>query len=72
MSDIKFEIVEEIGVISEGTKGWRKEINLVRWNGREHKYDIRDWSEGHEHMGKGITLSADEVKRLREIYQQLG
>ena len=71
MADIKFEIVEELGVISKGNKGWCREVNLVSWNGLEPKYDIRDWSEGHEKIGKGITLSTDEVKTLREIFERL-
>lgn len=67
MNEIKYEIVEHIGVLSENEKGWKKEINLISWNEREPKYDIRDWSENHEKMGKGITLSEDEAKRLRNI-----
>ena len=60
MSDIKFEIKHHIGILSEGAKGWRKELNLVSWNGREPIYDLRDWSLEHEKMGKGITLSNEE------------
>lgn len=67
MADIKYEIKKEIGVLSENAKGWRKEINLVSWNGREPKYDIRDWAPNHEKMGKGITLTEDEVKKLVEL-----
>ena len=67
MNEIKYEIIEHIGVLSENDKGWKKEINLISWNEREPKYDIRDWSENHEKMGKGITLSEDEAKRLRNI-----
>lgn len=67
MADIKYEIVEEIGVLSENAKGWRKEINLISWNGGEPKYDIRDWAPEHEKMGKGITLTKDEVMKLKEI-----
>lgn len=67
MESIKFEIIEELGVLSESEKGWKKELNLVSWNDREPKYDIRDWSENHEKMGKGITLSEDEAKKLRNI-----
>lgn len=67
MNEIKYEIIEHLGVLSESEKGWKKEINLVSWNEREPKYDIRDWSENHEKMGKGITLSEDEAKRLRNI-----
>jgi len=71
MAEIKYEIVKEIGIISENATGWRKEINLVSWNDREPKYDIRDWSDGHEKMGKGITLSEEEVKVLCEILKNL-
>ena len=67
MNEIKYEIIENIGVLSENEKGWKKEINLISWNEREPKYDIRDWAENHEKMGKGITLSEDEAKRLRNI-----
>lgn len=67
MSEIKFEIVEEIGVLSETAKGWKTELNLVSWNDREPKYDLRTWSENHEKIGKGITLSKDEMMKLKEI-----
>ena len=67
MLDIKYEITKELGVLSENAKGWSKEINMVSWNNREQKYDIRDWSEGYEKMGKGVTLSNDELKKLKEI-----
>jgi hypothetical protein len=69
MSDIKWEIVKELGVIGEGTKGWMKEVNLVSWNDRKPKFDIRDWNETHEKMGKGVTLSTEETKKLLEILQ---
>lgn len=67
MPEIKFEIVEEIGVLSETDKGWKKELNLVSWNEREPKYDVRDWSEDHTRMSKGITLTEDEVLKLKEL-----
>ncbi len=67
MADFKFEIVEHIGVISEGSKGWQRELNKISWNGAAPKYDIRDWSEGHEKMGKGITLTAEEAKALKDL-----
>ena len=67
MADISFEIVKPFGVISEEKGGWRKELNLVSWNGRTPKLDIRDWSPGHEKMGKGITLTPDEAGKLVEL-----
>ena len=71
MADIKYEINEKLGVISESSKGWTKELNLISWNGREAKYDIRDWAPEYEKMGKGVTLSAEELKKLREILNEM-
>lgn len=71
MTDIKFEIKEELGVISESAKGWTKELNLISWNGAEAKYDLRDWSPNHEKMGKGITLTADEVQELYKLLNRI-
>jgi len=67
MSDIKYEITKEIGVLSESPKGWTKELNLVSWNGKEPKYDLRDWAPDHEKMGKGVTLTEKEAKKLKEL-----
>jgi hypothetical protein len=67
MSEIKYEITKEIGVLSEGSKGWTKELNLISWNDREPKYDIREWAPDHTTMGKGVTLSKDEAKLLKEL-----
>ena len=67
MAEIKFEITQHIGILSTSTKGWTKELNLISWNDREPKYDIREWDEVHEKMGKGITLSNEEMGRLKEI-----
>ena len=67
MADIKFEITEHIGVLSEGSKGWTKEINRVSWNDREPKIDIREWSPDHTKMGKGITLTDEEAHKLKEL-----
>ena len=64
MADIKYEIVEQIGVLSESAKGWTKELNKISWNGGEPKYDIRDWAPEHEKMGKGTTLTQEEVEKL--------
>jgi len=65
--NFKFEVVNELGVISEGSKGWKKEFNRVSWSVGEPKYDIRDWDEAHEKMGKGITLSEQELRKLKEL-----
>jgi hypothetical protein len=67
MDSIKFEIVKHFGVISSEKSGWKKELNLVSWNGRAPKLDIRDWAPGHEKMGKGVTLTDDEAAQLAEL-----
>ena len=67
MADFKFDIVEHLGVISENSKGWTKELNLVSWNGARPKFDLRDWAPNHEKMGKGITLSNEEFEALKDL-----
>ena len=71
MADIKYEIVKKIGVLSKAASGWAKELNLISWNDREPKYDLRDWSADGEKMGKGITLSRDELLALRELLNSM-
>ena len=71
MASIKYDIVKEVGVVSENSSGWTKEINLISWNDRAPKYDIRDWAPGHEKMGKGVTLSLDELKELKRILNEM-
>ena len=71
MAEIKFEIIENLGILGEGSKGWSKELNLISWNSRKPKLDIRDWNEDHEKMGKGITLSKEEVKNLKELLNSI-
>ena len=58
-------------MISENSKGWRKELNLISWNNAAPKYDIRDWAPEHEKMGKGLTLTADEIVSLKQILSEL-
>lgn len=71
MADIKYEIKETVGVIAESAKGWKKELNLISWNGKEAKYDLREWAPDHEKMGKGVTLSNDELKALKELLNSI-
>ena len=66
-TEFSYEIIKTIAVLSTSKSGWSKELNLVAWNGKEPKYDIREWSPEHDKMGKGITLSDDEFAKLKEI-----
>ena len=70
-TEIKFEITDHLATLSTSTKGWTKELNLVSWNGAAAKYDIRDWSPDHNKMGKGVTLSVDEMKELKKVVEKL-
>ena len=70
--DFSFSIEEYIGVVSQGKGGWQVELNLVSWSGREAKYDIRSWSPDHQKMGKGITMTREELRTLGQIINTLG
>ena len=71
MPEIKYEITEHLGVISETARGWTREVNMISWNGREPKYDIRDWAPDNSKMGKGISLTHDELAILKGILNDL-
>lgn len=65
--DINFKIEEQIGLLSQRDSGWTKELNLVNWNDKGAKFDLREWNPDHNRMGKGVTLSEDELFNLYEI-----
>ena len=70
MAELKYEIVKSLGVLSQSPSGWTKELNMVSWNGREPKYDIREWSPEHAKMGKGVTMTGDEIILLRDLLNE--
>jgi hypothetical protein len=67
MSEIKYNIIKKIGVLSKSNSGWTKELNLVSWNDQEPKYDLREWSPDRARRGKGVALSRDELVALKEL-----
>lgn len=67
MADFKYEILKEIGPISQSPSGWKKELNLVSWNGGEPKLDLREWSPDHTKMGKGVSLTVEEAQKLYSL-----
>ncbi len=69
--DFSFEIVENLGIVSEGKGGWKLELNLVSWGGRPAKYDLRSWSPDHQKMGKGSTLSKEELVALKDLLDKV-
>lgn len=71
MEELKYEIVKCLGVLSQSPTGWSKELNLVSWNDREPKYDVREWSPDHKKMRKGITMTGDEIILLRDLLNEV-
>lgn len=71
MPEFSYDIVQQLGVLSENANGWSRAFNLISWNGRDPKYDIRDWAPGNEKMSKGISLSLEEAKALKELLNSL-
>ena len=65
--ELKYEIITKVGIISEQSGGWKKELNRISWNGGEPKYDLRDWAPEHEKMGKGITMTEEELRSLKRV-----
>ncbi len=68
--DFRYEIVEHFGVLSTNNKGWSKELNLVEWNGRPAKLDLREWEPGHSKMSKGVTMTVEEAFELYDLLQK--
>ena len=71
MSEIQYEIIQQFGLLSTSASGWSKQLNLISWNDREPKFDIRDWSADGSKMGKGVTLTRDELSALREVLNNM-
>ncbi|MBR6153967.1 MAG: hypothetical protein IKQ43_05985 [Treponema sp.] len=71
MEEIKFEVKQTFGTLSETKSGWKTELKLVSWSDRPAKYDIRSWAPDGAKMGKGITMTAEELKKLRDILNEM-
>ena len=69
--EIECEIIESYGAFSAVYRNWIKEVNLVRWNGRPAKLDIRSWQTDHEKCGKGITLTNEEAEELLKLLAKI-
>lgn len=61
MADLKYEVVEKILSVNDGSSDWDLELNLISWNGKEPKYDLRKWSQDGTKMSKGLTMTEDEA-----------
>ena len=71
MAEFTYEVTERIAVLSTNARGWERQLNMVSWNGNPPKYDIRDWSPDGTRMGKGISLTEDELKTLKDILNDM-
>lgn len=71
MEEFYFELLEQYGTLSENAKGWTRELTLIRWNGKAPKYDLRDWAPDRLKMGRGISMTLEEVLHLRELLNGL-
>lgn len=65
--EVTFEIIKNLILLEEYKNGWTKEINLVSWNDKDPVIDIRTWGKNKEVIGKGITLTDEEFKRIRKL-----
>lgn len=71
MAEFKYEVTQEHGILPESLKGWTKELRSISWNDKEAKYDLREWAPDDEKMGKGITLSTEELIKLKELLNNM-
>ena len=69
--EIDCDIIESYGKFSEGNKSWNKEVNLVSWNGRPAKIDIRSWQKDHQRCGKGIAVTRAEAEELVKLLSKI-
>ena len=71
MSEVKYEIIKPLGVLSKADSGWTKELNLISWNEAEPKYDLRSWSKDRKRRGKGLTLTKEELLALKALLNEM-
>lgn len=71
MDKFSFSIEGNLGTLKISDSGWRKELNIVSWNGREPKFDIRDWSPERKRMSRGVTFSKDEIVKLKALLNKI-
>ena len=71
MAEFTYEITERIAVLSTNARGWERQLNMISWNGAAPKYDIRDWSPDGSRMAKGISMTAEDLKALKDILNEI-
>ena len=71
MAEFTYEITKRIAVLSTNARVWERQLNMISWNGAAPKYDIRDWSPDGSRMAKGISMTAEELKTLKDILNEI-
>lgn len=64
---ITYTIQDVLGDLSVAANGWKKELTYTSWNNRDEKFDLRSWNPDHSAMTKGITLTKEEILKLKDI-----
>ncbi|MCR4632992.1 MAG: hypothetical protein K5648_02570 [Erysipelotrichaceae bacterium] len=70
MAEFKYEINEEVAVLSENGD-FTCEVNIITYGTGRPKLDIRKWNRAEDKMQKGITLNKEEALGLLEALKDL-
>ena len=70
-TQITHDVVKSIGIIAQNKSGWQREVNIIKWNEGKAKLDIRDWGPDHSKVGKGISLTKEEVAILKSLLEDI-
>uniref|UniRef100_UPI004038C272 YdbC family protein n=1 Tax=Dialister succinatiphilus TaxID=487173 RepID=UPI004038C272 len=68
---ITYTIQDVLGDLSVAANGWKKELTYTSWNNRDEKFDLRSWNPDHSAMTKGITLTKEEILKLKDILNDI-
>lgn len=71
---MEYNLIASLGTISAQTDAHgnvlTKEVNVISWNGRTPRVDIREWDAEHERMSTGLALTFEEAKALNKALTQ--
>ena len=68
---ITYTIQDVLGDLSVAANGWKKELTYTSWNNRDEKFALRSWNPDHSAMTKGITLTKEEILKLKDILNDI-
>ena len=67
---MKYEIIKKLGVLEGDPEGYRTEINIISWDGRLPKLDIRKWQPNGKPSG-GVCLSETGLDSLKDLIKDV-